>query len=221
MADGNPTAEGGPKDWRGVSTSAAAPVPEYRWKSDAREAVPAYTRRGIVKRRVRLFAMVVLIVTISAALLVELLFSQPRTPLIVIAPADYEWPFQPLSWIQEDLDGFRTLDRETLDVHAIDGGWKTKDQGLRQLDLQLQSIVRQSHLPQAIVVYLRMHSAVDGAGTPCLVPPGASPFNSDSWLPVKDILERFQQQSVPDFDSEVDRAGLPERSGQLETRNPL
>ncbi|WP_010585274.1 vWA domain-containing protein [Schlesneria paludicola] len=198
MADGKPTAEGSPKDWRGVSTSAAAPVPEYRWKSDARETVPLHTRRANVKRRLRLLALGSLIAAISTAFLVELLFSPPRTPMIVIAPSEYEWPFQPLSWIQEDLEGFRSLDRETLDIHAIDVGWKTKDQGLRQLDLKLQNIVRQSHRPHAIVLYLRMHSAVDGVGTACLVPPGASPFNSDSWLPVKDILERFKQQNVPD-----------------------
>lgn len=198
MADGKPTADGSPKDWRGVSTSAAASVPEYRWKSDARETVPLHTRRANVKRRLRLLGLGALIAAISTAFLVELLFSPPRTPMIVIAPSEYEWPFQPLSWIQEDLEGFRNLDRETLDVHAIDVGWKTKDQGLRQLDIKLQNVVRQSHRPHAIILYLRMHSAVDGVGTACLVPPGASPLNSDSWLPVKDILERFKQQSVPD-----------------------
>ena len=118
--------------------------------------------------------------------------------MIVIAPADYEQPFQPLSWSHEDVVGFRELDHETLNILAVDSNWKPKDQGLRQLDSHLQGVVRQTRRPEAVVLYFRMHSAVDGSGVPCLVPPGASPFNSDTWLPLKDVLERFQKQRVPD-----------------------
>jgi Mg-chelatase subunit ChlD len=198
MADGKPTEADGPKSWRRTDESRNESVPDYRWQSDERETAPSHIRRSSVKQRLRILGLGCLIAAVCAFFLAELLFSRPRTPMIVIAPANYELPFQPLSWSHEDVEAFRELDRETLNVHAINSGWKTKDQGIRQLDSQLQNIVRKSRQSPAIVLYLRMHSTVDGLGVPCLIPPGASPFNSDSWLPVKDLLERFRAQQVPD-----------------------
>jgi Mg-chelatase subunit ChlD len=197
MADDKPTSEDSPKDWRGPAISAGHPAPKYAWQSDEREAAPLHARKGSIKRRLRILGLGLLTLAISAFFLAELLFSQLRTPMIVIAPADYEFPFQPLSWSQEDLEGFRELDRETLNVQSIEAGWKTKDQGLRQLDSQLQNILNQRTLPETVVLYLRMHAAVDGTGIPCIVAPGSSPFNADSWIPIKDVLERFRVQHVP------------------------
>ena len=188
-----------PKDWRGAAPTGQRVDANYSWQTDDREAAPLHVRRASVKRRLRLLGMVLLTLTVSGVFLGELLFSQLRTPMIVIAPAaEYEFPFKPLSWSQEDLEGFRELDRETLDVHAVETGWKTKDQGLRQLDSQLQGLLNHRKLPECIVLYLRMHAAVDGEGIPCIVAPGSSPFNAESWIPVTDILERFRVQKIPD-----------------------
>ena len=198
MADDKPTATGGPKPWRAVTASQGSSSPTYRWQTDERDVVPLHLRRSKVKRRLQIFGLTCLGVIVTAVFLFELLLSRPRTPLIVIAPSDYEVPFQPLSWSDEDVNGLRKLDRETLNIRAIDGGWKTNDQGLRHLDAHLKDIAGQANHLDSVVIYIRMHSAVDGAGVPCLVPPGASPFNSDSWLPVKDVFERFRSSNVPD-----------------------
>lgn len=203
MAEDKPTSDTGPKNWRGGAPSSGESEQKYGWQNDSRLTAPLHPRKGSVKRRLRILAFGCVTVFVSAVFLAELLFSQLRTPMIVMAPEAYEFPFPPLSWSQEDLEGFRELDRETLNVQALDAGWKTKDQGLRQFDLQLQNILRQRSLPAAIVLYVRMHSAVDGAGVPCLVPPGANPFNADSWIPVNDVLQRFHSQKIPDSISKL------------------
>jgi len=198
MADDKGTAAGGPKSWRAVTSSEAAAPAANHWQSAERDVVPQHLRRAKTKRRFQILVVCSLVVVVAAVFLFELLATRPRTPLIVIAPSDYEVPFQPLSWSHEDVEGLRALDRETLNVRVIDTGWKTKDHGLRQLDAYLKETAAQARRLGSVVVYIRMHSAVDGTGVPCLVPPGASPFNSDSWLPVKDVFERFQRSNVPD-----------------------
>ena len=193
MAEGNPSATDGPRGWRDPSTSKADLISEHRWQSSSPTVALGY-RRGANYW----LCLAGLIALGSWLFLSELLFSRPRTPMLVVAPSNYEQPFQPLSWSHEDLARLRELDGETLNIPAVESSWKSRDQGLRQLDSKLQDILRQSHRPETVVLYLRMHSAVDGSGVPCLVPPGASPFDSDTWLPLKDVLDRFRKQRVPD-----------------------
>lgn len=198
MADDKPKSSDAPNGWRGTAASKANSIPEYRWQSGEREVASPHASQANLKRRLKILGFGGLIAALTCLFLNELLYSRPRTPLIVLAPTDYKLPFQPLPWSQEDIDSLRELDRETIDVYSVDVGWKTKDQGLKLLDEQLKRAVRQQQRSQTIVLYLRMHSAVDGEGIPCLVPPSASPFNSDTWLPIKDILDRFRAQNVAD-----------------------
>ena len=49
-----------------------------------------------------------------------------------------------------------------------------------------------------MILYVSMHGVVDGDGNPALIPPGASPLRSETWLKVSDLLERIKAKQFPD-----------------------
>ena len=48
-----------------------------------------------------------------------------------------------------------------------------------------------------MILYLSMHGAIDGEGRPCLIPPGAAPHESESWLPLETLLEHVSEAGLP------------------------
>ena len=182
----------GPASWRQGRQAGAQRRPEYRWQQSAG---PAERRPLLTRRRFRNAAWLVLAAGLLAALIGALLFAPRRSPLVVIA-AVYEESLPPGSRVLEDVTMLRELDRSTLRVYGEAEDWTSRERGLRVLDQHLQRISRDLRPDEPVLLYVNMHGAVDGAGNPCLIPPGAAAARSETWLPVRTLFERLKDPAL-------------------------
>jgi hypothetical protein len=190
---GSPDASAG-GGWRG-RRGQAAEIPRHRWQqSRSTDKLPARTNRG----RIATAVWLALGLGLSGWFVWMLLLTPKQTPVIALSASAYEWPFSPNAWAAEDLDGLQQLDDQTLQIVGAGAPCRTKEQTLHHLERHLQALSRPDRHDQTVVIHVSMHGAVDGSGAPCLVPPGASPRNSDTWLPVADLLAAIRDSDLPD-----------------------
>lgn len=187
------------KGWRGDRTPDKKP--SRRWQTAAssgrNEAADAQTSKH---RFVVAFWSIASLGLIG--LLVWLVLMQPkRTPVIVMTATAYDWPFPPNAWAKQDARGFAVLDRDTIDFRDwsdLCGGRGAKfADSLAPLKNRLQELVT-GLSPNVVCIYLSMHGAVDSTGAPCLIPPGASPHDAASWMPLRQVLETIKAANVPE-----------------------
>ncbi len=181
-----------PASWRQGRRAGVEPPPEYRWQRAAR---PAERRPGFTRRRLRNLVWLLLSAGLLALLIYFLLFAPRRSPLVAIA-AVYSDPLPPNAWVQEDLEALRQLDKRTLSVYGSPDDWTSVERGMRLLDQHLRRISPRLRPSEPLLLYVNMHGAVDGAGNPCLIPPGAAAGRSETWLPVRQLLERLNDPAL-------------------------
>ncbi|MDX1944686.1 MAG: VWA domain-containing protein [Pirellulaceae bacterium] len=179
--------------WRG---SRRQEVARHRWQHDP--AAPS-NRLPIARgplRWLRIAGYFGLAGGLLALLVYYLLYSPARTPVLAVVATEYDWPLVPNAWAREDLAGLAELDKQTLGVKDLSEAWRSPDRGLEQLSTELAAYLHRRHT-QPVIVWLSMHGAVDGAGRPCLIPPGASPHDSQTWLPLADVLAQIKAAGLP------------------------
>lgn len=179
--------------WRGASRT-EAPAVRHRWQQNGSEQgtsrlLPAGQLRGL-----KIFLLLVVAVGLLCLLVGFLLFRPTQTPFLGVAVTQYQWPLPPNAWAAEDVAAFARLDGQTLQHVDLSSSWRNAQEGLKNLELQLQTSAAGLRDDGAIVVYLSMHGAVDGDGEPCLIPPEASALDSSAWLRVRDLLTRIKTQ---------------------------
>lgn len=190
------------KDWRGASDRGG-------WREQARAKQPAPRAEGgwSARRdrnheraerryRLRLAGGVLTVLALIAGFIAYLVYMPVRTPLLVVAATDYRAPVPPNAWVQEDLAKLATLDRKET-VKFISIPWQSQQQGLRELQLQLDATRPGGPGKDVVMLYLSMHGLVNGEGEPCLLPPGASPLDSKTWLPLRALLDSLFLQDRP------------------------
>lgn len=174
-----------------------ADVATPRWQQAANRSAAARTGRRQWWRRFRLLTLTVFFLGLTALLVYCVVFMPVRTPVIFVV-TDYEWPLPPNAFAQEDMDALRNdLGSQTLMVIDDSSEWSSKQRGLGQLDRQLKRFSRRPPRSGTLVLYLSMHGVVDRAGRPCLIPDGASPLASETWLPLSELLARIKQTQLP------------------------
>ncbi|MGL4512200.1 MAG: hypothetical protein ACRCT8_03860 [Lacipirellulaceae bacterium] len=156
------------------------------------------------------------------AVFVALLLYRPiPTPVLYVTAVDYESPAVLNAWAAEDRQNLGELDRVTLAVTDVEGEWGESADAKGRANLAKVLASQRSWrgfrpVSEPVVVYFSMHGAVDEAGKPCLVPPGASVLESSEWVRVEKLLDTVTE-STPDraklvvFDSQ--RAGADWRCG--------
>ncbi|MDD4267831.1 MAG: VWA domain-containing protein [Pirellulales bacterium] len=190
------------KDWRGASdrggwreragAGKAAPRAEGGWSARR----DRNHERAEQRYRLRLAAGVLTILALIAGFIAYLVFIPVRTPLLVMAATDYRPPVPPNGWVQEDLAKLATLDRKET-VKFITIPWQSSQQGLRELQMRLDATRPGGPGKDVVMLYLSMHGLVNGEGEPCLLPPGASPLDSTTWLPLRSLLDSLFLQDRP------------------------
>ncbi|MEQ8788318.1 MAG: YqaE/Pmp3 family membrane protein [Pirellulaceae bacterium] len=177
--------------WRGAAGAAA---PEHGWQQPLAGGGRPLGR----VRWLRLGLLGVLLLVLLGVLLYFLLDAPDRTPLVAISATNYEWPMTPNAWSREDLDALYDLDGQTLAIYDASEGWDAPTLGVEQFERILVSLKRRAAYDKRLIAYISMHGAVNGAGQPCLVPPGATPLNSDTWLPLTELLDVIKRQGFAD-----------------------
>ena len=170
------------------------------------------------RQRVRI---AILLLVLAAALgfwLQGLLFRPVQTPLVAVLATDYEWPFPPNAWAREDLDGLQTLHGRTVHLVEASANGRPGSDILREIGLQMSSLsARHRHSP-CLIVYVSMHGAVDAQGEPCLVPPGASPHDTGTWLPSAQPPRLLEDESASRAGTQATDPGCRPPGVQLEYR---
>jgi len=182
--------------WRSKpATAVGGPRPAGRKGSGWAEKKDATYQRAAVRHGLRIALWSLLFLSLLASFVAWLVWTPLRTPVIVAVVTNCEAPLPPNAWTQEDAERLQTLDQqEVLKCSTV--AWESKELGLAHLRQQLAATVPGGPRKDLVVLYLSLPGAVDEAAEPCLIPPGASPWKSDEWLRVRDLLGRlFPQDS--------------------------
>ncbi len=182
-------------DWRGSRSGDPSREPSHRWQQ-ARQTQPT-SRTTAWPHRLRVLALVVCFVAQLGLFVYWLDIQQRRTAVIVAVAPPYEWPMPVNGWAEEDVDRLARLDGLTIDLTDVSDDARTRDSLSTVLARTVEREVARLRREGAIVVYLSVHGVVDGRGEPCLAPPGASPYDSSTWLPVREVIREIGKQSLP------------------------
>lgn len=185
--------------WRSKPTETLASADDPNWRA-AEGRLPEETGEKHPVYRQRMWILGILLAGLGflGAFLLHLLSIQVQTPLIAIAAGPYAAPFAPNSWAAEDLDSFFSLHEKNLAVTDLSSDWQAKESGLRELQLQLDRAHKQARRAGVVLIYVSMHGVTDAEGNPCLVPPNASPYQSETWLPVARLLDEIAARDIAD-----------------------
>jgi len=166
-----------------------APQIRHRWQRDWSALQNDQFLAPPRRLRRRIFLLFVVFLALFAGFGWALLYTPDKTPLVLIAATEYEWPVPINAWAKEDVDGFASLDATNLNVQDISSAWQTKEHGLGELRRRLEQLRKRRAAQDPVVIYLSMHGAVDGSGEPCLIPPGLANPPSSQWLPVRQVID--------------------------------
>jgi hypothetical protein len=182
----------GDSPWRGKQDD-AVPLTQHQWQQEsARQEDPAVSGRG-VWQRLRVVLLLALFAGLVGWFAYSVSFAPVQTPVIVVEAARYEWPLPPNAWAEEDLDALAALHSQNIFLTHLAVERQSSAEVLAALDAQLARAASGRTPPESLVLYISMLGTVDGAAVPCLVPPGASPLESDQWLTVPKLLDRIKQ----------------------------
>jgi hypothetical protein len=171
----------------------------HRWQRDWNAQPLDQLRTADIWQRFRIGGLLVLFLGLTALLVHQLWFRPVQTPMVAMAAPAYAWPLPPNAWAAEDIDGFAKLDaQESIRLTDISPAWQTAESGLASFDRQLHTLAQQGSPSGSVIFYVSMHGIADAAGRPVLLPPGASPLRSETWLKLSDLLEHIKAQQLPD-----------------------
>jgi hypothetical protein len=188
------------KGWRGKQVGSSKPAHAWQGQPGGR----SQHGRDSGHRWKDQWRIYVLLGAGLLGLFLYLLLVRPkRTPMLMFTGIGYSAPTPPNEWVLEDRDALSKLS-QTLTLEEITGSWigeksearvalgerLAEHQGLRR---GLRTI------REPLVLYLSMPGLVNDQGEPCLLPPGASPLDSENWLSIAQLF------------GDIDRIVPPER----------
>ncbi|MCR9198842.1 MAG: hypothetical protein NXI04_09380 [Planctomycetaceae bacterium] len=181
----NENAKSGRADWRGRTRSGRSV--KHRWqKRSARQRGATRPWRTMTRSVVS----VALLLGMTLGFVWLMRFRPRQTPVVAIMATQYEAPFQPNGWAFEDLQALRHLDADTLTLFDATEGIDSREQFLAELDRLSRAAGRSVRNDEPFIVYLSLHVDTDPSGRPALIPPGASPLDSTTWVPFADVVEQ-------------------------------
>jgi hypothetical protein len=187
--------------WRGGNKKDSPS--SHRWQHDWARQGDRQQRSNVLRHRIKIGVWLALGLGLVAAIVIVALFFPKKTPLIALAVTDYEAPLPPNAWAREDLEQLATLHARNLDLADISDEWTSSERGLRALATKLSGVKPGGPKRDVVVMYVSMHGIVNEAAEPCLLPPGAAPLATDSWLRVSDLLDTIKKQKLPNHVKKV------------------
>ncbi|MCY2995263.1 MAG: VWA domain-containing protein, partial [Planctomycetota bacterium] len=180
--------------WRGKRKSRQLAV-SRGWQQGAQPQPLTQVTSQNRRRRVQIAVSFCALLVLFGLWLYMLLFTAVQTPVVAVTATEYDWPLPPNAWAREDLLGLNDLQRRTLRVEEASADWTSRDHALRDFERKVQAQARRQSGLSTLIIFVSMHGLVNDADEPCLVPPGASPVDQSSWLPVRELLDRIKEQA--------------------------
>lgn len=173
-------------DWRG--RSGLRSTVRYRWQQVASSGPRQASGRS--RRALKSAMWLVALLTMAAALVYFMGFRPRQTPIIAVVVTQYEAPFLSNAWAFEDMEAIRRLDGNTVRLLGIDNAPGGRDAILAEFTELAAAAVTALRGDEPIVIYLSMHAGLNDRGEPCVIPSAASPFDTCTWLPVRELIQR-------------------------------
>lgn len=153
-------------------------------------AIPAFRRRGVAP--LLMLAAVITLAVVAGGFVLSVCQRPSRTPLLMLT-GSYGPTWDLNHWVEEDRQRMLALEqgslrpRDLCDPTTLQAGfWDQADQALRDS-------LHRCPANQACLIYIHLHTAVDGHGVPCLIPPGAEPLAPETWLPLNRLIQHIEQ----------------------------
>ena len=163
---------------------------KHRWQG-ARRGAGRTRAPGGGRRRLRFLLSASAAVGLLALFTYGLLFAPVKTPLVIIAPADFAYPVPPTAWIGEDVQRLKQLDGKTFRVVDASPAWTSKQTGLDEVDRLWKSFTGFRGNDGVAVVYVALPGLVTEDGTPAMLLPGMSAWSPAEWLPLRELLDHL------------------------------
>jgi hypothetical protein len=182
------------KSWRGSSES-PEDAARYRWQA----AGAAEKESGAGRKfwfRVKVATLFLLAFGLIGCFIYYLILRAPKTPFIAVAITAYPSPVSTNAWAREDVDGFESLEGETLEFADLSTEWLSDKRAVESLKRQLKIARPSAERAKILVLYLSLHGVSDEAGNPCLQLANSAPLASKTWFPLSTVLEELKQ--LPD-----------------------
>ena len=177
--------------WSGSPSSRDKPL--HRWQDSTAAAEGTQIRRRRHRNR---WVLVSVLALSLLAFLIWLLLPNSKSQLIVFTATNYAMPIPLNSWAEEDRKSLAELNNVNLLVTDGSEQWN-KDNGTK-VEINRETIKQnQSRRSTPLIVYLSMHGVVADDGQPCLLPPGASIRDPQTWKHVEDVLDEIRN-AVPE-----------------------
>ncbi len=124
--------------------------------------------------------------------------SYAKTPILVAVVTEYDLPIPPNAWADEDHELLKRLGKDAdesefriVDYTKIEG--KSSRRILGNLLDKFKNVRAGGPKRDVIIIYLSMHGIVNDDNEPCLLPPGATPSETDAWLKMSDLLDGLEE----------------------------
>lgn len=184
--------------WRGGRERETKPAFSWQGSSSRPKGGDSSRRR----RELRWGIYALLGAVLLGVFLYILLIRPSKTPLLVATGIGYGQAVSPNAGVDEDRRGLEQLN-QTLEVREIDGSWLGSGAEARQTfaaRLARHQATRRGfrRIREPLIIYFSMPGVVDRRGVPCLLPPGASAYESDQWLPLDWVLEQIAAETSPE-----------------------
>lgn len=157
-------------------------------------------RRLRTRHRIRAIAVALLFlvtVALTASWVAELAYRPRLTPVIAATVTDYAWPVHPNAWAREDAQRFGTLEDQSVRILDLTPDWRTRELALKRLDSELNALSESNLLTGTVLFSFSLHGVVDSEGRAALLPADADPLDSDTWLPVREVLDHIADHLPP------------------------
>jgi hypothetical protein len=146
--------------------------------------------------RLRMIALSLGALGLIVAFVIAVLYVPKQTSVITLTVWQYDAAWPPNSYAAEDLKRLQRADHPNgnFQVLADDfSGSVAAGAALDHLEKQLSSVSPGGPGKNTVIVYLSAHGVVNEANEPCLLFSDAGPLQSDTWLPLEQVLDVFRR----------------------------
>ncbi|XZE51952.1 vWA domain-containing protein [Planctomycetaceae bacterium SH139] len=152
--------------------------------------IPASRRRGVAP--LLMLAAVITLAVVAGGFVLSVCQRPSRTPLLMLT-GSYEPTWDLNHWVEEDRQRMMALDNGSLGPRDLCDPATLRAGFWDQADHTLRESLHSCPVNQACLIYIHLHTAVDGHGVPCLIPPGAEPLSPETWVPLQRLIQHIEQ----------------------------
>jgi hypothetical protein len=136
--------------------------------------------------------MLLLLVVMFGLFVNSLIFAPVKTPLIIVSATEFSPAVAPNAWVREDVERLKSLDDKTFTVLDTSPAWHSKRLALEEFERQWSAATARHANDGSVILYVSLPGMVDDHGTPALLLPESSPWDSGSWLMLAELLDRLK-----------------------------